>query len=155
MALTCRVQYLNDRDPFECSSFLPEPPRPPVHTFSTTLPLINQIAAVHKLLKAPHRLDDTALQLYKDGDYGPYLDLDASINEQQEEFESFNSHHFAVTGRRKVCLKEEKEKKMTDEWRERARERFHTSLKRDHLLREQTTQKGRTTNGNSELLPIS
>ncbi|XP_073976339.1 formin homology 2 domain containing isoform X4 [Rhodnius prolixus] len=38
------------------------------------------------------KLDDTALQLYKDGDYGAYLDLDASINEQQEEFESFNSN---------------------------------------------------------------
>ncbi|XP_050465514.1 uncharacterized protein LOC126858896 isoform X3 [Cataglyphis hispanica] len=34
-------------------------------------------------------LDDTALQLYKGGDYGAYLDLEASINEQQEEFEGF------------------------------------------------------------------
>lgn len=37
------------------------------------------------------QLDDTALQLYKDGDYGSYLDLDASINEQQEEFDNFQS----------------------------------------------------------------
>lgn len=37
------------------------------------------------------QLDDTALQLYKEGDYGSYLDLDASINEQQEEFENFQS----------------------------------------------------------------
>lgn len=35
------------------------------------------------------QLDDTALQLYKGGDYGAYLDLEASINEQQEEFEGF------------------------------------------------------------------
>nr|XP_012229002.1 PREDICTED: uncharacterized protein LOC105676030 isoform X4 [Linepithema humile] len=35
-------------------------------------------------------LDDTALQLYKGGDYGAYLDLEASINEQQEEFEGFH-----------------------------------------------------------------
>ncbi|XP_031347165.1 micronuclear linker histone polyprotein-like [Photinus pyralis] len=35
------------------------------------------------------RLDDASLQLYKDGDYGSYLDLDASISEQQEEFEGF------------------------------------------------------------------
>lgn len=35
------------------------------------------------------QLDDTALQLYKDGDYGAYLDLEASISEQQEEFEGF------------------------------------------------------------------
>ncbi|XKL64143.1 hypothetical protein PGB90_004229 [Kerria lacca] len=89
MALTCRVQYLNDCDPFEYLTHYPEPPRPPVHTFSCTLPLINQIAAVHRLLRAPHRLDDAALQLYKDGDYSSYLDLDSSISEQQEEFEGF------------------------------------------------------------------
>lgn len=37
------------------------------------------------------QLDDTALQLYKDGDYGSYLDLEASINEQQEEFDGFQT----------------------------------------------------------------
>nr|XP_046470313.1 FH1/FH2 domain-containing protein 3 isoform X3 [Neodiprion pinetum] len=37
-------------------------------------------------------LDDTALQLYKDGDYGAYLDLEASITEQQEEFEGFQTN---------------------------------------------------------------
>ena len=37
------------------------------------------------------QLDDTALQLYKDGDYGAYLDLEASISEQQEEFEGFQT----------------------------------------------------------------
>ncbi|XP_014300404.1 FH1/FH2 domain-containing protein 3 isoform X3 [Microplitis demolitor] len=92
MSLTCRVQYLNDVDPFAYASSYPEPPRPPVHTFSATLPLINQLAAVHRLLRAPHRLDDTALQLYKDGDYGAYLDLEASISEQQEEFEGFQTN---------------------------------------------------------------
>ncbi|XP_065215824.1 FH1/FH2 domain-containing protein 3-like isoform X3 [Planococcus citri] len=35
------------------------------------------------------QLDDAALQLYKDGDYCSYLDLDSSISEQQEEFEGF------------------------------------------------------------------
>ncbi|KAF7418526.1 FH1/FH2 domain-containing protein 3 isoform X3 [Vespula maculifrons] len=55
MSLTCRVQYLNDVDPFAYASSYPEPPRPPVHTFSATLPLINQLAAVHRLLRAPHR----------------------------------------------------------------------------------------------------
>ncbi|XP_066589529.1 uncharacterized protein Fhos isoform X2 [Prorops nasuta] len=37
-------------------------------------------------------LDDTALQLYKEGDYGAYLDLEASISEQQEEFEGFQTN---------------------------------------------------------------
>lgn len=54
--LTCRVQYLNDTDTFAYTSSFPEPSRPPVHTFNTTLPLINQLAAVHRLLKAPHRV---------------------------------------------------------------------------------------------------
>ncbi|XP_015834230.1 FH1/FH2 domain-containing protein 3 isoform X4 [Tribolium castaneum] len=92
MSLTCRVQYLNDIDPFSYTTNFPDPARPPLHTFSVTLPLINQLAAVHRLLKSPHRLDDAALQLYKDGDYGSYLDLEASISEQQEEFEGFQSN---------------------------------------------------------------
>jgi hypothetical protein len=92
MSLTCRVQYLNDIDPFSYTTNFPDPARPPQHTFSVTLPLINQLAAVHRLLKSPHRLDDAALQLYKDGDYGSYLDLEASISEQQEEFEGFQSN---------------------------------------------------------------
>ncbi|XP_057672699.1 FH1/FH2 domain-containing protein 3 isoform X11 [Diorhabda carinulata] len=92
MALTCRVQYLNDIDPFSYTTNFPDPARPPLHTFSLTLPLINQLAAIHRLLKSPHRLDDAALQLYKDGDYGSYLDLEASISEQQEEFEGFQSN---------------------------------------------------------------
>lgn len=37
------------------------------------------------------QLDDTALQLYRDGDYGSYLDLEASISEQQEEFDGFQT----------------------------------------------------------------
>ncbi|XP_031330024.1 FH1/FH2 domain-containing protein 3 isoform X1 [Photinus pyralis] len=89
MSLTCRVQYLNDIDPFSYPTNYRDPHPPPLHTFSVTLPLINQLAAVHRLLCAPHRLDDASLQLYKDGDYGSYLDLDASISEQQEEFEGF------------------------------------------------------------------
>ncbi|KOX72605.1 FH1/FH2 domain-containing protein 3, partial [Melipona quadrifasciata] len=59
MSLTCRVQYLNDVDPFAYASSYPEPPRPPVHTFSATLPLINQLAAVHRLLRAPHRVSSS------------------------------------------------------------------------------------------------
>ncbi|KAF7265988.1 hypothetical protein GWI33_020722 [Rhynchophorus ferrugineus] len=41
-------------------------------------------------------LDDAALQLYKDGDYGSYLDLEASISEQQEEFEGFELKDFVI-----------------------------------------------------------
>ncbi|KAI2799232.1 Formin Homology 2 Domain [Blomia tropicalis] len=54
-ALTCKVQYLNDVDPFSACTKFPEPTRPPLFTFNVNIPLINQIAAVHRLLKAPHR----------------------------------------------------------------------------------------------------
>lgn len=57
MSLTCRVQYVDDTDPFEYSANVPEPQRaPPLHSFSLTLPLINQMAAVHRVLRAPHRV---------------------------------------------------------------------------------------------------
>jgi len=50
-----RIQYLDDTDPFNSTSF-PEPTRPPAYTFLTNVPLINQIAGVKRLLKAPHRV---------------------------------------------------------------------------------------------------
>lgn len=33
------------------------------------------------------QLDDAALQVFKDGDYGPYLDLESTICEQEEDLE--------------------------------------------------------------------
>lgn len=54
--VTCRVQYLNDTDPFAYASSFPEPARPPLHCFSTVLPLAEQLAAVHRLLRAPQRV---------------------------------------------------------------------------------------------------
>ncbi|CAH4038543.1 unnamed protein product [Pieris brassicae] len=85
-AFVCRVQYLNDLDPFnEYNVRLPT--RPLYHTFNSLIPLSYQIAAVHRLLQAPHRLDDATLQVFKDGDYGPYLDLDLTLAEQDEEIE--------------------------------------------------------------------
>uniref|UniRef100_A0A3Q2E4E0 FHOD1 N-terminal GTPase-binding domain-containing protein n=1 Tax=Cyprinodon variegatus TaxID=28743 RepID=A0A3Q2E4E0_CYPVA len=52
---TCRVQFLDDTDPFNSTNF-PEPTRPPLYTFREDIPLINQIAGVHRLLKAPHKV---------------------------------------------------------------------------------------------------
>lgn len=54
--LTCKVQYMNDIDPFRACTKFPEPTRPPLFTFNVNIPLIKQIAAVHRLLKAPHRV---------------------------------------------------------------------------------------------------
>ena len=53
--LTCRVQYLDDTDPFQSTNF-PEPTRPPSYTFNVDQPLCEQIAGIHRLLKAPHKV---------------------------------------------------------------------------------------------------
>ncbi|XP_047239966.1 FH1/FH2 domain-containing protein 3 isoform X4 [Girardinichthys multiradiatus] len=81
----CRVQFLDDTDPFNSTNF-PEPTRPPLYTFREDIPLINQLAGVHRLLKAPHKLDDCALQLSHNG---TYLDLESSLAEQRDELEGF------------------------------------------------------------------
>uniref|UniRef100_A0A8K9UEW5 Formin homology 2 domain containing 3b n=1 Tax=Oncorhynchus mykiss TaxID=8022 RepID=A0A8K9UEW5_ONCMY len=82
----CRVQFLDDTDPFNSTNF-PEPTRPPQYTFREDIPLINQIAGVHRLLKAPHKLDDCALQLSQNGSY---LDLESTLAEQRDELEAFS-----------------------------------------------------------------
>ncbi|XP_077865992.1 FH1/FH2 domain-containing protein 3-like isoform X2 [Saccoglossus kowalevskii] len=85
--LTCRVQYLDDTDPFTSTNF-PEPTRPPTFMFNEYVPLIDQIGEVHKLLRAPHQLDDCTLQLSHNG---TYMDLESSLEEQRDELEGFNT----------------------------------------------------------------
>lgn len=53
--LECRVQYLDDRDPFASTNF-PEPTRPPSYSFLLSVALENQITGVHRLLQAPHKV---------------------------------------------------------------------------------------------------
>jgi hypothetical protein len=53
--LQCRVQYLDDTDPFS-SVNLPEPARPPSFTFLTSTVLSNQLNSVHKVLGASHKV---------------------------------------------------------------------------------------------------
>ncbi|XP_062254600.1 FH1/FH2 domain-containing protein 3 isoform X3 [Platichthys flesus] len=81
----CRVQFLDDTDPFNSTNF-PEPTRPPLYPFREDIPLINQIAGVHRLLKAPQKPDDCALQLSHNGSY---LDLESTLAEQRDELEGF------------------------------------------------------------------
>ncbi|XP_078271960.1 FH1/FH2 domain-containing protein 3 isoform X4 [Rhinoraja longicauda] len=83
--LVCRVQFLDDTDPFNSTNF-PEPTRPPLYTFRLDISLINQIAGLHRLLQAPHKLDDCALQLSHNSNY---LDLESNLAEQKDELEGF------------------------------------------------------------------
>ena len=53
--LQCRVQFLDDTDPFS-SVNLPEPARPPSFTFLTSTVLSNQLSSVQKVLNAPHKV---------------------------------------------------------------------------------------------------
>lgn len=54
--LHCRIQYLDDIDPFS-SVNLPEPARPPSFTFLTSAILSNQLPSIHKILNAPHNVN--------------------------------------------------------------------------------------------------
>ncbi|XP_042531081.1 FH1/FH2 domain-containing protein 3 isoform X2 [Dipodomys spectabilis] len=83
--MACRVQFLDDTDPFNSTNF-PEPSRPPLFTFREDLALGTQLAGVHRLLRAPHKLDDCTLQLSHNG---TYLDLEATLAEQRDELEGF------------------------------------------------------------------
>ncbi|XP_030437224.1 FH1/FH2 domain-containing protein 1 isoform X1 [Gopherus evgoodei] len=84
-AALCRLQYLDDSDPFSCASF-PEPRRAPVHPLREALPLGAQLPALHRLLGAPLPLADCTLQVSPSGQY---LDLDLSLLEQKDELEGF------------------------------------------------------------------
>ncbi|XP_037039669.1 FH1/FH2 domain-containing protein 3 isoform X5 [Bradysia coprophila] len=89
--LTLRVQYVVDTDPFNSLSMYPAPTRAPTYSFVCTTPLATQLGAILRLLGAPQRLDDAALQIYKEGDYGAYLDLESSLAEQAEDIEGLHS----------------------------------------------------------------
>ncbi|XP_029299442.1 FH1/FH2 domain-containing protein 3 isoform X2 [Cottoperca gobio] len=92
----CRVQFLDDTDPFNSTNF-PEPTRPPLYTFREDIPLINQLAGIHRLLRAPHKLDDCTLQLSHNG---TYLDLESSLAEQKDELEGFQQDDTGSRGKK-------------------------------------------------------
>ncbi|XP_036131370.1 FH1/FH2 domain-containing protein 1 [Molossus molossus] len=83
--VTVRVQYLEDTDPFACANF-PEPRRAPTCSLDGALPLGAQLPALHRLLGAPLKLEDCALQVSPSG---YYLDPELSLEEQREMLESF------------------------------------------------------------------
>ncbi|XP_062477154.1 FH1/FH2 domain-containing protein 1 isoform X1 [Pezoporus occidentalis] len=85
VVVQCRIQYLEDSDPFGCGSF-PEPRRAPVYAVVEALPLGAQLPALHRLVGTPLPLEDCTLQVSPSGHY---LDLDLSLLEQKDDLESF------------------------------------------------------------------
>ncbi|KAJ3592914.1 hypothetical protein NHX12_005252 [Muraenolepis orangiensis] len=84
-SVTCRVQYLEDSDPFQCTNF-PEPRRPLQVDLDPNLALSEQIAGIQKLLSAPLKVEDSTLQLSPRGNY---MDLECSLAEQRDDLEKF------------------------------------------------------------------
>uniref|UniRef100_A0A8C5SR37 Formin homology 2 domain containing 1 n=1 Tax=Laticauda laticaudata TaxID=8630 RepID=A0A8C5SR37_LATLA len=94
----CRLQYLEDGDPFCCASF-PEPRRPLSSPVAEALPLAAQVPAFLRLLGAPLRLEDCALQVLPSG---YYVDLELSLLEQKDDLEAF--YEDISKGRRPILL---------------------------------------------------
>ncbi|XP_034974335.2 FH1/FH2 domain-containing protein 1 isoform X2 [Zootoca vivipara] len=97
-SVLCRLQYLEDGDPFSCAAF-PEPRRPPAQPVAEALPLAAQLPAFHRLLDAPLPLEDCTLQVLPSGHY---LDLELSLLEQKDELEGF--YEEISKGRRPILL---------------------------------------------------
>ncbi|KRX80556.1 FH1/FH2 domain-containing protein 3 [Trichinella sp. T6] len=88
--LTIRVQYLNDKDPFATAASCLEPALGRSFRFSLQTTLLEQLPSVLRLLNAPHKVEDAAMQIVScqnatPVDYGNYLDLDMSLVEQPDE----------------------------------------------------------------------
>ncbi|KRX40660.1 FH1/FH2 domain-containing protein 3 [Trichinella murrelli] len=88
--LTIRVQYLNDKDPFATAASCLEPAFGRSFRFSLQTTLLEQLPSVLRLLNAPHKVEDAAMQIVScqnatPVDYGNYLDLDMSLVEQPDE----------------------------------------------------------------------
>uniref|UniRef100_A0A0R3RJK2 Formin_GBD_N domain-containing protein n=1 Tax=Elaeophora elaphi TaxID=1147741 RepID=A0A0R3RJK2_9BILA len=88
----CRIQYVDDSDPFattSCSHL--EPNRPIMYNFLLHQPIGEQLPEIIRTLRAPHKPNNAALQIYKYegsvGDYGSYLDSEMSLMEQEDELE--------------------------------------------------------------------
>ena len=69
MAFDCKVQYLDDTDPFNSTSF-PEPSRPPSYLFREGIPVGTQLQAIHRLLKAPHNVRKFSITVLVFVNYG-------------------------------------------------------------------------------------
>ncbi|KAJ1359051.1 hypothetical protein KIN20_017667 [Parelaphostrongylus tenuis] len=98
----CRVQYVDDSDPFASTSnaFL-EPMRPVTFAFRIHETIADQLPEVIRTLRAPHKPGDSALQLYKSvekggGEFLSYLDSELTLADQHDEFEEMKSDRYPL-----------------------------------------------------------
>ncbi|XP_061717005.1 uncharacterized protein LOC133524847 isoform X1 [Cydia pomonella] len=66
-----------------------DPTQVRIHDSTAQRPVIKKLRSRSEIIdcRDEDQLDDATLQVFKDGDYGPYLDLDSTLNEQDEELE--------------------------------------------------------------------
>ncbi|XP_055689888.1 uncharacterized protein LOC129793707 isoform X3 [Lutzomyia longipalpis] len=89
------VEHFSARDVFEEIS----PAQVRIHDSTAQMPVIQRASEVRENGNWNHTgggltngsLDDAALQVYKDGDYGAYLDLESSLAEQSEDIDGLQS----------------------------------------------------------------
>ncbi|XP_067326994.1 FH1/FH2 domain-containing protein 1 isoform X2 [Anolis sagrei] len=100
-SVSCRVQFLEDGEPFSSggAASFPEPRRPPVLALHPARTLAHQLPLLHRRLQAPLPLEDCALQVLPSGHY---LDLEQSLLEQKDELEGFFED--ISKGRRPILL---------------------------------------------------
>ncbi|XP_041986350.1 uncharacterized protein LOC121738398 isoform X2 [Aricia agestis] len=74
-------------DDGECEEI--DPTQVIIHDSTAQTPVIKKLRCRSEIIDCRDEdvLDDATLQVFKDGDYGPYLDLDSTLGEQDEELE--------------------------------------------------------------------
>ncbi|VDO97993.1 unnamed protein product [Soboliphyme baturini] len=92
--LSVYVHFLDDSDPFSTTALCClEPTRPLPFSLNVRTPLCEQVPPLRRLLNAPQKVEDVALQLCRTTsgsatsavDFGNYLDLEVSLEEQPDE----------------------------------------------------------------------
>ncbi|CAK5067286.1 unnamed protein product [Meloidogyne enterolobii] len=104
--IKCRIQFVNDIDPFRCSSTNAGLHREPIKPIQCNLQLhrsiSEQLPELIKLLRAPHKSGDCCLQVQcsgiKNGDeFASYLDSELTLSEQTEELELLQNEPIHTT----------------------------------------------------------
>ncbi|XP_053623836.1 uncharacterized protein Fhos isoform X1 [Plodia interpunctella] len=86
---TGQIPYDDDD---ECREIDPTQVR--IHDSTAQRPVIKKLRCRSEIVdyRDEDQLDDATLQVFKDGDYGPYLDLDSTLGEQDEELEGLQDN---------------------------------------------------------------